>query len=169
MAWTAGAIQNSLAREGVLWKTGVLAMPRIVGQSIQALQDIVDRLAALELMLMQRPLVSGRFTGDTAAERICRELILCMLSDSQCSMLHLQDTIQVLKQRCSPELDACSLFLFVLHFTCIWCSVMRQGTLFSAGPIAWPWLGATSDGCRCTVALPAQTPAADERRCHKLC
>jgi len=58
-----GAVQGSLEREGVLWKRGVLATPLIVQQSIQLLQEGLDRLAAMELMLSQKPIISGRFTG----------------------------------------------------------------------------------------------------------
>lgn len=58
-----GGVQVSLEREGVLWKRGVLAMPLIVRQCIQLMQAILDRLVAVELMLLQKPIVSGRYSG----------------------------------------------------------------------------------------------------------
>lgn len=60
---SAAATQGSIAREGVLWKQGVLAMPKIVGQTIGAVQEILEKLAAVELMLAQKPIISGRFSG----------------------------------------------------------------------------------------------------------
>lgn len=59
----AGAVQGSIAREGVAWKQGTLAMPRIVGEVISLIQQVLEKLAALELMLAQKPIVSGRFSG----------------------------------------------------------------------------------------------------------
>lgn len=59
----AGGVQVSLAKEGVLWRRGVLAMPLIVRQALDILQALLDRLAAVELMLLQKPIVSGRYSG----------------------------------------------------------------------------------------------------------
>lgn len=63
----AGGIQVSLAKEGVLWSRGVLCLPKIVRQTIRHLQAVLDRLAAVELMLLQKPVVSGRYSGERAA------------------------------------------------------------------------------------------------------
>ncbi|BDA49627.1 hypothetical protein COCOBI_14-2470 [Coccomyxa sp. Obi] len=56
-------VQVSLDRETVLWKRGLLVMPTIVNDTLSGLQVLQDRLAAVELMLMQRPIVSGYYTG----------------------------------------------------------------------------------------------------------
>ena len=61
--WPAGGTLASIAREGVLWKTGLLSLPPMVGKFIQLLQAVLDRMAALELMLLQKPIVSGRYSG----------------------------------------------------------------------------------------------------------
>ena len=61
--WLAGGVQISLEREGVLWRRGILAMPLIVRQSVALLRSVLDRLAAVELMLLQKPIVSGRYSG----------------------------------------------------------------------------------------------------------
>ena len=52
-----------MAREGVLWKQGLLSMPLTVAKVIGLLQAVLDRLAAFELMLLQKPIVSGRYSG----------------------------------------------------------------------------------------------------------
>lgn len=36
---------------------------QIVGQTVQALQVLLDRLSALQMMLLQKPVVSGRYTS----------------------------------------------------------------------------------------------------------
>ncbi|KAL3157526.1 hypothetical protein ABBQ32_011986 [Trebouxia sp. C0010 RCD-2024] len=58
-----GRVQVSLIAEGVLWKRGILVMPPIVHKMVQAMQVLLDRLAAQELMLLQRPVISGRYSG----------------------------------------------------------------------------------------------------------
>ncbi|KAA6424276.1 MAG: hypothetical protein FRX49_05488 [Trebouxia sp. A1-2] len=58
-----GQVQISLIAEAVLWKRGILVMPPIVNQLVKAMQVLLDRLAAQELMLLQRPVISGRYSG----------------------------------------------------------------------------------------------------------
>ncbi|KAK9904804.1 hypothetical protein WJX75_002805 [Coccomyxa subellipsoidea] len=55
-------VQVSVQKESVIWKRGLLIIPDIVHQLLYAMQVLQDRLEAVELMLMQRPIVSGRFT-----------------------------------------------------------------------------------------------------------
>ncbi|KAK9815502.1 hypothetical protein WJX72_004760 [[Myrmecia] bisecta] len=57
------AVQASLAREAVLWKHGILAMPKIVHDMLRCMLVLLDRLAAVELMLQQKPIVSGRYSA----------------------------------------------------------------------------------------------------------
>ncbi|KAK9815248.1 hypothetical protein WJX72_000626 [[Myrmecia] bisecta] len=57
------AVQASLAREAVLWKHGILAMPKTVHDMLRCMLVLLDRLAALELMLQQKPIVSGRYSA----------------------------------------------------------------------------------------------------------
>lgn len=56
-------VQTALARETVLWKRGILVMPKIVTELLQAMQTLLDRVSALEMMLHQKPVVSGRYTS----------------------------------------------------------------------------------------------------------
>lgn len=67
-------MQGSVAREGVLWKQGTLAMPKIVPQLMGLLQEMLEKLAALELMLLQKPIISGRFSGMfiSHCSRVCK-------------------------------------------------------------------------------------------------
>lgn len=58
-----GKVQISLIAEAVLWKRGILVMPPIVNQLVKAMQVLLDRLAAQELMLLQRPVISGRYSA----------------------------------------------------------------------------------------------------------
>lgn len=60
---SSGGVQISLEKEGVIWKQGILALPRIVQQTVELMQQLLDRLAAVELMLLQKPIVSGRYSG----------------------------------------------------------------------------------------------------------
>ncbi|DBA81084.1 TPA: hypothetical protein ACH3X2_000806 [Trebouxia sp. C0005] len=56
-------VQATLARETVLWTKGVLVMPKVVGATLRAMQVLLDRLSALQMMLMQRPVLSGQYTS----------------------------------------------------------------------------------------------------------
>ncbi|DBB10182.1 TPA: hypothetical protein ACH3X3_001759 [Trebouxia sp. C0006] len=58
-----GQVQISLIAEAVMWKRGILVMPPIVNQLVKAMQVLLDRLAAQELMLLQRPVISGRYSA----------------------------------------------------------------------------------------------------------
>ena len=51
----------------MLWQRGILAMPLIVRQCVALLRSVLDRLAAVELMLLQKPIVSGRYSGARAS------------------------------------------------------------------------------------------------------
>ena len=46
-------------------------MPRIVGQMMGLLQEVLEKLAALELMLTQKPIISGRYSGIQYLRRTC--------------------------------------------------------------------------------------------------
>ena len=49
----AGAVQASLAMESVVWRQGVLVMPAIVSRLVTELNRLQDRIAAMELSIMQ--------------------------------------------------------------------------------------------------------------------
>ncbi|KAK9831494.1 hypothetical protein WJX81_002371 [Elliptochloris bilobata] len=57
------SVQVSLAREVVVWKHGILVLPPIIHDTVACMQVLHDRLAALEMMLLQKPIVSGRYSG----------------------------------------------------------------------------------------------------------
>ncbi|DBA72154.1 TPA: hypothetical protein ACH3X2_010874 [Trebouxia sp. C0005] len=56
-------VQTALAKETVLWKKGILAMPQVVRETLRAMQVLLDRLSALQMMLLQKPVVSGHYTS----------------------------------------------------------------------------------------------------------
>eukprot|EP00884_Botryococcus_braunii_P019997 jgi/Botrbrau1/6681/Bobra.0202s0022.2 len=55
-------LQVSIQRDSVTWRTGVLVLPTIVNDMMKCMQGLVDALAAVELALMQRPRISGKFS-----------------------------------------------------------------------------------------------------------
>ncbi|BDA49628.1 hypothetical protein COCOBI_14-2480 [Coccomyxa sp. Obi] len=109
-------VQVSVQKESVLWKKGLLIIPDIVHQLLYSMQVLQDRLEAVELMLMQRPIVSGRFTGhayrhfvqplDAAFREVCSrvkkvgELVQAVLSESTHPghLDELQEAVEQLKR-----------------------------------------------------------------------
>eukprot|EP00891_Asterochloris_glomerata_P005375 jgi/Astpho2/5375/fgenesh1_pg.00075_%23_46_t len=58
-----GAVQASVSTAIVPWRRGLLVMPALVQEGLAAMQVMVERLAAVEAVLLQPPIVSGRFTS----------------------------------------------------------------------------------------------------------
>lgn len=56
-------VQAQVAKEQVVWKAGPLVMAPLVQSSLAASQVMLERIAALEAMVQQAPIVSGRFTA----------------------------------------------------------------------------------------------------------
>ncbi|KAL0048452.1 hypothetical protein WJX82_003571 [Trebouxia sp. C0006] len=62
VAGTLAGVQAQVAREAVVWRSGPLVMAPLVNSTLGAAQVMLERIAALEAMLQQAPIVSGRFT-----------------------------------------------------------------------------------------------------------
>lgn len=75
---------------------------QIVGQTVQALQVLLDRLSALQMMLLQKPVVSGHYTS--APYNSLLQPIDGDLRKVLGSMAHLGElTAQLLSESCSAE------------------------------------------------------------------
>ncbi|DBA89188.1 TPA: hypothetical protein ACH3X1_016339 [Trebouxia sp. C0004] len=62
VAGTLAGVQAQVAKEAVVWRSGPLVMTPLVNSTLGAAQVMLERIAALEAMLQQAPIVSGRFT-----------------------------------------------------------------------------------------------------------
>ncbi|KAL0043113.1 hypothetical protein WJX79_009702 [Trebouxia sp. C0005] len=62
VAGTLAGVQAQVAKEAVVWRSGPLVMAPLVNSTLGAAQVMLERIAALEAMLQQAPIVSGRFT-----------------------------------------------------------------------------------------------------------
>jgi hypothetical protein len=60
-------LQATLAREGVLWRTGLMSLPPVVRVMMGLLDGMLEQLASMELMLLQKPIISGRYSGMKAS------------------------------------------------------------------------------------------------------
>ncbi|KAL3160682.1 hypothetical protein ABBQ32_010593 [Trebouxia sp. C0010 RCD-2024] len=63
VAGVLAGVQAQVAKEQVVWKAGPLVMAPLVQSSLAASQVMLERIAALEAMVQQAPIVSGRFTA----------------------------------------------------------------------------------------------------------
>lgn len=62
VAGTLAGVQAQVAKEAVVWRSGPLVLAPLVNSTLGAAQVMLERIAALEAMLQQAPIVSGRFT-----------------------------------------------------------------------------------------------------------
>ena len=66
----AGGVQISLEKESVAWSKGIMVMPPGVHAMLAAELGLLDRLAALELTVLQQPMEAGP-TDPSAMFRCC--------------------------------------------------------------------------------------------------
>ena len=60
----AAGIQISLLRESVAWKRGPWAVPPIIGKVLGRLRSVLDSLAAVEMVLVQQPVISKHYSAN---------------------------------------------------------------------------------------------------------
>ena len=54
----------SLLRERVAWKRGPWAVPPIIGKVLGRLRAVLDSLAAVEMVLVQHPVISQHYSAN---------------------------------------------------------------------------------------------------------